>query len=422
MPLGNRIPAHLDALHELQSNYPGESLAWSVGDLSESAKTVTVDLGRTNEMGHLAALGRPEIVILTHDDEDHIGGWTQFSKLGLAALRELWVPYEWGVLTDIVRNFDPDMRRSPGVHAADPPWSPSAEVEAHADSVRRDLVPPWPLSAQTELHPGSGRSEQVWELDPERAIDRVKDAMERYRDELRDILAEYIDQDGEGWSSWDPDKVAKRTLKRAHRILGIVLGARRAGVRVRYFSVDHAKRTCAPWESEGERGVATIANAAEVFDPRSRRTDLLAFARLMHLTVQNERALCPVLWDGCEPAVLVWSDSTGQWAADPCFRADKLLEKVSVCTAPHHGSVNKAHDQAWEAMDSHFIPHRGVVVLAGGMPNQRTSHPRFMSIAAHRRACTAHRDHEGTRGERGTVRVVFSCLCGPMIYAGGCGS
>lgn len=411
MPLGNLIPAHLDALHELQSNYPGESLAWSVGDLLESAKTVTVDLGRTNEMGHLAALGRPEIVILTHDDEDHIGGWTQFSKLGLAALRELWVPYEWGVLTDFVRNFDRDM-----------PWSPSAEVEVHADSVRRDLVPPWPLSAQTELPPDSGRSEPVRELDPERAIDRVKDAMDTYRDELRDILAEYIDPDGGGRSSRDPDKVAKRTLERAHRILGIVLGARRARVRVRYFSVDHAKRTCAPWESEGERGVATIANAAEVFDPRSRGTDLVAFARLMHLTIQNERALCPVLWNGCEPAVLVWSDSTGQWAADPCFRADELLEKVSVCTAPHHGSMNTAHDPAWQAMGSHFIPNGGVVILAGGMSNQRRSHPCFMSIAAHRRACTAHRDHEGTRGERGTVRVVFSCLREPMIYAGGCGT
>lgn len=404
MRLRFRYHSLLEALNYDGSRQPGEAWVWRIRPFIRScsrSQSVVVDIGQTLRTGELAATAHPEILILTHDDHDHIGGWKGFSRDGLGWLKQLWIPYEWGALYHLVQEFDP---------------------EADVDPEDRSSTPPWPLDASTDPDCGREFSCRGEVLDVESALGKIKSSTEKFREELEPLLAEIMEQDGEAEPIGTPKDVVKRAVERAERILSIISGALAAGVRVRYFSVDHKASSPAPWMREGEPGLATIANAVEVGRPRALGRDVFAFARLMHLTIQNKRALCPVLWDGHGPEVLVWSDNTGAWASTPRYRACELLRRVSVCTAPHHGSGNSEHGPAWRAMDHHFDVGRGIVVLAGGFKGQGEPHPDFLAIAADHRACTTHRGHKGRHRDSGRVRVLFEDGCAPAIVAGECGS
>ena len=60
----------------------------------------------------------------------------------------------------------------------------------------------------------------------------------------------------------EAEEVAVDTVRKSSRIALAISAARARGVRVRYFSTDHVSDEVQPWLTSGDRGTATIVNAA----------------------------------------------------------------------------------------------------------------------------------------------------------------
>lgn len=78
------------------TKWHGESWLWESAD---GRRRVVVDVGQAPSTGRRAALHRPEVVVLTHDDGDHVGGvWDFFAEYAEdrdLPRPELWLPVEW---------------------------------------------------------------------------------------------------------------------------------------------------------------------------------------------------------------------------------------------------------------------------------------------------------------------------------------
>ena len=385
--------------------YPGEALLWSTRAHCGSGKRVAVDLGRTKDMGQRVGADAPDLLILTHDDGDHIGGWTGFESGGLAQLTELWVPYEWGVLAAVLAD---------GLDAPNGPQETEVvTLEESADQV---------------VDPGDDEVEDQLTTDTLRkACDRsrrLEDEPERLRSLGRLLSRSTADaNDPKDWRG-TPRQVATRAMVRASRICAILAASTAAGVRVRYFSVDHVNRgqRTDPWRRFPSQVPASIANAVEVYLRQRRPQGLAGLAYLLQLTIQNRRALCPVLWE-CPhvgPSVLVWSDSSGEWATGDRDFA-RFAAEIPLATTPHHGSTNASHDDAWTFLAPLLRRSKTVLVQAGGESAQKGVRPEYLSLPKARRACTRcrHLNPEASRAQAVTAHVVAGTAA--VVY-GGCAS
>lgn len=387
--------------------YPGEALLWSANCLvGPELGIVAVDLGKSKDMGYQVALAAPEILVLTHDDWDHIGGWEGFKLSGLTKLRELWVPYEWGLLVRVLADLDADEDDAqPEMGAI--VLQESAGIYDDGDA---DLGDESPISEHLE-----SASRQIHAI--------IRSALsERLGDLLKSLGALGDDENVSDWRGTSTD-VAARAASRALQLVAILSAARVAEVRVRYFSTDHAVQRVVkrPWERFHRTSLVTIANAIEVQFAPPRRHSLSSLAFVMRLTIQNRRALCPVLWSWHRfgPAVLVWSDSSGGWAAD-FPEAHDLLDRLPVMTTPHHGSDNSAHAAAWRALEPFRSRADTVMVLAGGEPTQKRVHHDYLEVPHDRRGCTRCRHEEPQRqGSHAVVTQVFA-YGSARILSGGC--
>lgn len=107
---------------ELQSGgtkFPGESWLWGNHD-----RRVVVDLGK-NELGRRAGYFSPHVLILTHDDSDHVSikSVNQF-KTALVDCRncfsptpELWLPLDWWRLIYALDRYDPKVKDNRGAES-----------------------------------------------------------------------------------------------------------------------------------------------------------------------------------------------------------------------------------------------------------------------------------------------------------------
>lgn len=393
------------ALGSSNRKYPGEALLWLPScRVNPRCRAVAVDLGRTIDMGEQVAIAAPGILVLTHDDHDHIGGWSGFKGVGLTTLCELWVPYEWGALVHVLAQLDLGQ-----------PDNLSVEEERVALEGVGQIV--------------DGGSENPAHLDEltESALGRARELgdSQELRRRLRGLLGS-APLDDEGDDKWrgTPEQVAARAAERAVRLADILYRASLEQVRIRYFSVDHARSSgvTSPWKRFPSVPTVSIANAVEVQLKTPNSTSLATVAYLLYLTVQNRRALCPVLWE-CgryPPKVIIWSDSSGDWTRRfPAFSS--LLDEVAISTSSHHGSTNPAHDPAWKALASFLANPASVMFLAGGehtQPNVRSEY--LMKVSHDRRGCTRcrHTDPEPQRAHRVIARV--SAHGSAYIVAGGC--
>ena len=392
-----RCVGQLVALGAETKKYPGEALLWTAARRhGPRLGRVAVDLGRTPGMGRLVAQAAPELLILTHDDADHIGGWRGFASTGLTALEELWVPYEWGVLVRLL---------------ADDAWA--SEHSGGDDAfMGAAWISEYPVGARptAEYVDSSERARG-------RALDLVNDPALSRR--LGALLKKLGEQDDE--SSWrgTPRQVARRAGARAVRLCEILHDVSRAGVRLRFFSVDHGRGSAAvPWQCRGAHSAATVANAVEVRLAKRVPAGLPQLALLLRLTIQNRRALCPVLWAcRCGPTALVWSDSSGEWTAE--YDVGALLNQIAISTAPHHGSTNAAHDDAWEALRPLLRRDDTIVVLAGGEHTQPNVRTEYLRLPVARRGCTRCR-HDRKEPQRAHSVVVQMRNARASILDGGC--
>ena len=354
----------------------GECFIWEPE--RKNAAVAAIDAGATSDVGQCGGSYSPEVLVLSHDDDDHIGGALSLMAAAKRTLKELWVPAEWMLLLDQL-NRTADSRDSPlGLEGRN--ITVRAAEQMVAASFARDVAG-----------------------EPGRGIDLVAivDGAGAYLDRLGGTLrADRADLDVPATVAWPGDgrmfgaktvnEVAKRVAARAGALHAILAAALKASLRVRFFSIDYAiTQASTPWLNDGDPGNLTIANAAEVwgFIPVLPIGLQVAYA-LGQLTVQNRRALCTLAWDqSTSPCggALVWSDSAGDWVAElPTIRA--TLGDLAVSSAPHHGSAGIAHRAAWQELASHLAAGKPVV-SAGGQHNQGYSGD-YLGIARTSRGCT----------------------------------
>jgi len=384
------------AFAEPGAAYPGEADLWV---RPRDAARVAIDLGKTGAMGSAIGEARPQTLILTHDDDDHIGGWEHFRTTATfyaAWPDEIWIPYEWAAVVSIAGQLD---------FESSDDEADEMTVIARISRAVRVVNSGWAPEDADELK----------ETDPLEAVfggpaDEIRSRLLRLRGDERfaKIITKALDAVAPGVITDElgpAGDVADRVVSSANRILNILETARTVGIRVRLFSVDHAREAGpSPWRTVGKPGLVTIPNAREVvWRPRRRqRRSLAHFAVAFALSVQNRRALTVLLWSSPEEGTskaMVWSDSTGNWANDPATPLP--VELLTLTTAPHHGSENTAHTAAWSSL---WTASRDLVIAAVGGSSIQQVHGAFLAVPVTQRSCTKCR-HTTGRPNRGTLVV-----------------
>lgn len=430
--------------------FPGECHLWSastgycdcgdpLGYLCGHPAKVVVDLGKQSSgAGNRAVDFDPDILVLSHSDDDHIGGFKALSNRWPTNLSEIWVPYEWGLLAQA---WSAVLHGAPTREAVvvDPQLLREIGRTQHTGElagavVRRDI---------------SNKCSELMAEDMTRLLLNLSNTADPAEDtaRIKDAVTEAIEKERERNADWPPlpkpesaagvanDVVSKKAAKLV-RVL--VISAIR-GVTVRYFSTDAVSRASCPWRAEGMPGVATLVNAREVLLAPTRHTSPgLSLYLAARLTEQNRRALATFLWDRTCPfdcpdtesipidwwdstdrlrstwkawGVLVWSDGAGEACrvgGPGGVEADLVpWEHISLMTAPHHGSRGRAHEAIWNARASfqRFVGRTIPVLLAGGSAAQKTAASYTAPDQTPVRACTRCR-HLGDVQSRTVVAAV----------------
>ncbi|WP_341940632.1 hypothetical protein [Microbacterium sp. LWH10-1.2] len=326
-------------------------------------------------MGRLVAQASPTILVLTHDDHDHIGGWEGFTEAGLDTLDELWIPYEW----DVVARAAEALAQG-AILVSKLPESSLPELEESLRSGYSAVV-------SDARNPTDAPGDAMLE-----AVDLSAALSDAQKDELSVSVQRYVrllaedSEDLDEFFDGTAAEIGRRAASKAGALQKLMVDAYQNRVEVRLFSVDHG-RSSTPWWSAGRPGVATLANAVEVRRRAAASSSLPLLSFALALSVQNRRALCPVLWHAgkLEGGAIVWSDSSGSWVTSNA--RTELLPKLHISTAPHHASASPDHDPAWEALSSFLTRAEPVMLSAGGQWNQQVR-KEYASLAPSRKRCT----------------------------------
>ncbi|MEV6303559.1 MBL fold metallo-hydrolase [Actinoplanes sp. NPDC051861] len=382
----------LTALGRTRLRYPGESflLRRSVDEMPGEPRPrdfcAVIDTGAAaSGFAARLAAAEPDVVVLTHDDNDHIAGAPRLiGALGRRAhAPQFWLPADWSYLIDALEAVDGD---------ADPAQEQefrSAVLEGRLTTSAPEQPVPELLSTDEPEPPGlsvsgaGARDADDWS----RIAASVAEAVRGDRD-----MVEHFSDDSPDWSG-EPEEIATRVVDRARVISDVVDGARALGSAVHWFSVDIESPTAArrqPWETSGAPGRLTFVNARPVRPPAVTRSSPRLLLYVALLTVQNRRALVPfVPPDPSAPAsgAIIWSDSNGQ-DADVSGRSGRTpWQLTGLMSAPHHGSRSPAHRAIWVAHDrAEREQERTIRVLLSN--NKHSTACSFTDVTPWERGCT----------------------------------
>lgn len=361
---------------------------------------IAIDAGANGDVGRISGMGRPRILVLSHDDHDHIGGALSLIGEAASSLEELWVPAEWSILLDQIAASSsspvaglpdgdlPDGDVSNGewpddgivrVVGEDRIYDGQRNSGAEGRVVDRDILD----RAVRRILVNTAEIQNDWEFDGvvEYHVPAYRATLEQWERESSVGMPRFGMAGGDGvaakwYGAGDVADIIKRVRFRATAIGDILSAAVAAGIAIRFFSIDAAiaMNSFPQWETEGRPGVATIANGREVqfFSGVSLPPGLPVSFALTKLTVQNRRALCTLLWASertCFGGGLIWSDTDGNWldyASGNGF--DAVVKDLRACSAPHHASGNAAHDRAWDEIGK--MSQSAPMISAGGQWNQ----------------------------------------------------
>lgn len=404
----------LISLSSPKGTHPGESLVLhrdGVDHAGRHNETFVIDLGIGSDLGEQAAVASPSIVVLTHDDQDHIGGWDSFAKIqdrSTRKIKQLWVPAEWGYLAVCALQVDPPSNIMHGNIRLD-------DVQAKKLALALDVAEMrsvWSEERYMAVSPQEGN------LDG-RSFDNMEKTRAILDGSKSDIIEEFekIDKkltsrhrsrmNGKAKLPSSQDS-ASRTFDRWRNICEILTWCGNNNIRVRFFSTRLATHwgkhpKSGPWRNVGIPEKFTIANAAEVNPANLAVTNHLGVAYYVsRLTAQNRLALTPYLHGNHESGgmgIMVWSDSAGEPVMGEGKYSGKKWDltpwdRIGVMTAPHHGSTNKAHDRIWEARSEECKERSGVcprrpkiAVVVAGTKKEQDVHSAVKQIPKGVRCC-----------------------------------
>lgn len=378
----------------------GECFVWK-RDADDTV--VAVDAGGAASVGKYAGGLNPEILILSHDDNDHIRGAVGLINSAKASLRELWIPAEWAILIKQIARTGPNDLLPDGSE-----FISIGEVEAGiADQIGTTPEPEGGNLLSFALLAMAGENLSSWDVSavgPNQGFS----------------LASSSPPPRHWYGAKDLGDIIRRVRFRARTLIAILTAALTNTVRIRYFSIDLAlSSTDKKWETEGRAGTATLANASEA--PHSLAVQIppglpYTFA-LTQLTVQNRRALCTLLWsDPSTPdhGTAIWSDSDGVWLEHSIpLGLGHVIGTLRASSAPHHASANAAHDRIW--MELRNAPSDLVMVNAGGNSSQ-SYRLEYLTLRS-RRCCTwcrplntTYQEVRVTSGANGQMFLHDTCL------------
>ncbi|MPQ99512.1 hypothetical protein GB931_16635 [Modestobacter sp. I12A-02628] len=370
--------------------------AWSGVDRGSSRAVgrVVIDLGNKDDgIGARAVAPGVDVIVLTHDDDDHIGDAPNVLRtLGVDRNRQVWVPADWwyvvaawgastgspacpeGPIAVTAEDIERVARHSPkkttSVVTRDHPrlpglergfCSPDGHIEHH------DAIAAWLTSIEDDL--------------PDDAEDKIAVAVVEHRTRTG--------RSGGRQFTGTPQEVARRVMRRADIIRATMTAAARTS-ELRFFTVDTYAQTPDPWLTEGIPQAVTLVNAQEVIPPRACIVDPLAvLTHAVFLSAQNRRALVTFVWPDLSGAngFLCWSDSGGYncglRSRAPTSRTP--WDKVGIMSAPHHGSRDKAHNLIWRVRLARR-PSTPVLLCN----NSQDTRPEYTSLPRRLRAATQH--------------------------------
>lgn len=414
--------SHTRARQGADSPIQRQGLGEAISFTTHRGCHVLVDAGEQGSALHWKLDRAVDVLLLTHNDWDHMGGVRNLLRSSKrlhspVVVREVWLPYDWYLLY----------------------------------SAGTDLVDALPADDHD-------LAEVVHE-----ALERVTNAVERLRHHLEDgeglderddspplrrgVLGQFHDY----FASLDRGIGAEVVIRAQHAIgvkwvgdarltaHGVTYGeapGRRAratvhpvdavlewGGQIRWFSIDHASAypriAGLPWERSGRPGEFTVVNAWEVparrLPPPPTAADAYALlAVLYQLTIQNRRALVALghTQFGCGHVL---------FASDSAFEFDQAnpvvpWSKVGAAVGFHHGSDHKAHDHIYE----HF---NGTVLARSGSRRVWRTHSQFILRPAEFRGCTwCHADDSKIGGldRHRDVKLEASSDDGWRVIAGAC--
>jgi Metallo-beta-lactamase superfamily len=420
-PVAQQVVLHGDVSHTqprrgADSPMQRQGLGEATSFTTHQGRYVLVDAGYEGSALH-KKLRRPvDVLLMTHNDQDHVGGAPELLHSPL--ISQVWLPYDWYLLysaganlVDAVRYGNPDL--APVAREA------RDQVTRAVEMLHDSLVSQKPIDEPIHA-PALPRRILGW-------LDNAFDSLDS------EIGAEVVGR--------AENALGAQWIGTARATAGGVTSGRTPGQRARatvravdavlwwdgptrWFSIDHAsaptKATALPWERSGLTGEFTVVNALPVrVHPLPRPTTAaLAYAllaALYRLTIQNRRALVALghTQFGCGHVL---------FASDSAFEFDQLADpvvpwaKIGAAVGLHHGSAGHSHDHLYEKFD-------GAALARSGSCSVRWTHSQFTGMPSKRRGCTwCHADgsQKGGFDRHRDVELEASQDGGWRVIAGAC--
>lgn len=390
--------------------YPGES--WLC---ETSGFRIAIDVGQSESFAERAAAFSPHVLILSHDDMDHVGSMLAFLRHCNAApceklwhvggewecehrdcRLEVWMPIDWWRLALAAQACVAGGGAVKGQRVNPRRLSPIG-TESDAELIK--LLSLEGEDARAAEGPVRLVSDWFSWLDDGLDSDAVLDAVRSAVDDWRADKGRASESSEKEWKG-TPEQIAVRSLQSAKRIGTILRQIAIQGLNVRFFDVDiPAGIKSPPWVNQGLPGRVTIINGVEAANSYSRPSaPVFALLYFAQLTVQNRRALATFVWPSCldgtrfaasrdiapvalnRNGIIVWSDTTAKiGAADPDARCVPW-DFAGAMSAPHHASNDKEHKAIWR--------HRPPTVKVMLSANRTTDGPEFRQVPPPDRICS----------------------------------
>lgn len=431
--------------------FGGESWLWA-----RDGFRVVVDIGNAPEFRHRAASFSPNVVVLTHDDDDHIGRsahaakfirdlprvpdkdlpW-EFLSVGWAAPVEFWMPMDWLHLARAaLQVLSPAPGREPDSSSNKDLGEPTANDESNNKYILRYFDPAAKELTRTRRQAPSDHTEWGYSPDPGEENDRSHPELlpsemrmlaglptEGLRAAVQSVIDDYRAGTLASSLPTDAEAISTRAVRSVERVGSILAELAVRRIPVRFFDVDRAwLRQTALWPGQGLRGVATIINAVETHLPPPVRFHFPARALLFasRLTIQNQRALATFLWptpgepllQGRRPhggdGVLIWSDTMGKVGGKLPTGDLVPWRHIGLMSAAHHASREMLHRPLWQ-----HRPHDVSVILSN---NRESDANEWLALHAKDRDCAdCGRRRQSpvgatSRGTEGGVTLLGHCI------------
>lgn len=368
--------AHRGADSPMQRQGLGEATSFT----THQRRHILVDAGERGSALHRKLSGPVDVLLLTHNDQDHVGGAPELLRSSME-IGQVWLPYDWYLLYSAGTNVVHALQRG-DTNLVEVACEAQEQVRRAVETLRHYLEDQQRIGELSNSPPVRHLGWLDWTFDSLNSgigievVDSARHALGvRWIGDAK-LTAQGVTSGGA------PVRRARATVRAVDAVL-------QWGGRTRWFSIDHAsastRTTGLPWERSGLPGEFTIVNAWEVLPrplpPPSKAADAYALlAALYQLTIQNRRALVALghTQFGCGHIL---------FASDSAFEFDQLADpvvpwsKIGAAVGLHHGSDGEAHHHIYERFGG------TVLARSGSRPVLRT-HSRFTLVPPERRACT----------------------------------